>query len=252
MYTTIDFYYFSPTGGTKKAGESFCRGIAEHVRSVDLCLRAKARQPQSSLAVFAVPVYGGRIPTLAAEKLHQLDGNGISAVTLAVYGNRAYEDALLELNQLLEKQGFQIAASAALLAQHSIVPEAGAGRPDEKDQAQTHAFAQKVLEKLKNGIAHPVNVPGNFPYKDGMKKSAPPLSLSSCSQCGTCATACPAGAVKMTKHTVQTDPQACILCMACIKACPQQARILPPPMQQVLNEKLAPFTKDRRENEYFL
>lgn len=252
MYSTIDFYYFSPTGGTKKAGESFCRGIAGQTRPVDLCQRKEATQPQSSLAVIAVPVYGGRIPTLAAEKLRQLDGNGKQAVTLAVYGNRAYEDALLELNQLLEQQGFQIAASAALLAQHSIVPEAGAGRPDENDCAQTLAFAQKVLEQLEQGIAKPVHVPGNFPYKEGMHKSKPPLSLASCSQCGTCAAVCPAGAVELTEHAVETDPQACILCMACVKACPQQARILPPPMQQALNEKLAPYTKVRRENEYFL
>ena len=126
MINTIDFYYFSPTGGTKQVGEIFCEGLCTHVKAIDLgCKGKQAGQPEGELAVIAAPVYGGRIPAMAVKKLEALEGNGKLAVTLAVYGTRAYEDALLELNQAAEKQGFRVAASAALVARHSIVPAVG-------------------------------------------------------------------------------------------------------------------------------
>lgn len=253
MFNTTDLYYFSPTGGTKKTGESFCEAIAEKVRAVDLGLRGKAvEMPESELVVIAVPVFGGRIPSIAAEKLSELDGNGKNAVTLAVYGNRAYEDALLELNTIITERGFQIAASAALVAQHSIVPEVGKGRPDEKDIVEIHNFARKVSDKLEKAIENVIEVPGNYPYKEGAGMPAAPVSLSSCSQCGKCETVCPIGAIHMENASVVTDSEKCILCMACVKACPEHARILPPPLQDKMNQKLGALKSVRTENEYFL
>lgn len=124
MLNRTELYYFSPTGGTKEVGEIFCGEISENVKLVDLGEpKSMVEEAQSELIVAAVPVFGGRIPAVAAKKLSELDGRGKKAVTLAVYGTRAYEDALLELNNVLEERGFQIAASAALIARHSIVPE---------------------------------------------------------------------------------------------------------------------------------
>ena len=122
MLTKIDFYYFSPTGGTKKAGEMFCDGLSQNVKALDLGKKdVEVEEPKSDLIVAAAPVFGGRIPAIAAEKLRALNGEGKKAVTLAVYGTRAYEDALLEMNQILEERGFQIVASAALNDGHCIV-----------------------------------------------------------------------------------------------------------------------------------
>ena len=45
--------------------------------------------------MIAMPVFGGRIPAVAAEKLGELKGSGKKAVTLVVYGNRAYEEQML-------------------------------------------------------------------------------------------------------------------------------------------------------------
>lgn len=253
MLNRTELYYFSPTGGTKKAGEIFCRGISENVELVDLGSRdAAARQPDSELVVVAAPVFGGRIPAIVAEKLNGLDGNGKKAVTLAVYGNRAYEDALLELNDVLEERGFRVAASAALIAQHSIVPEVGKGRPDEQDREAILGFAQKVLDKVEPGAESPVKVPGNHPYKDGMSMAVSPLSLPSCVQCKKCVSVCPTGAIRLENDTVATDPEQCILCMACTAACSEQARILPPPLQEQMGQMLGALKSVRRENEFFL
>ena len=107
MLDMIELYYFSPTGGTKKTGEIFCEAIARKVKTVNLGLYGKAaEQPEGEVVVVAVPVFGGRVPSVAAEKLAEMEGCGKRAVTLAVYGNRDYEDALLELNRLVEERGF--------------------------------------------------------------------------------------------------------------------------------------------------
>lgn len=253
MLTKAELYYFSPTGGTKKVGEIFCGGIARNSRAVDLGRRdLQTIDPEGGLVVLAAPVYGGRIPALVAERLKGVNGTGRKAVTLAVYGVRAYEDALLELNRVAEEQGFQVIASAAVVAQHSIVPEVGAGRPDDRDREEILAFAKKVLEKLESGTDSPVEVPGNYPYKDGMRVEATPVSLPDCTRCGVCEGVCPTGAVRLTEGAVATSLEKCILCMACTAACPEQARALPRPMQEGLNRKLGALKEVRRENEFFL
>lgn len=140
-----------------------------------------------------------------------------------VYGNRAYEDALLELNNIVGERGFRVAASAALVAQHSMAPEVGKGRPDEQDSMSILEFAGKVLDKIKNGFEDQVKVPGNYPYNDGMSMPVTLISLDSCNKCGKCAS-----------------------------ACPKKARILLPPLQEQMEQKLGALKSVHRENEYFL
>lgn len=139
----------------------------------------------------AAPVFGGRIPAFVAEKLKKIDGAGKKAVTFAVYGVRAYEDALAELNDAAAAWGFQVIASAAAVAQHSIVPSVGAGRPDEKDAAEIQEFARKVLDKLAQGPDAAFEVPGNRPYKQWGGMPAAPISLPSCNQCKSARTPVP-------------------------------------------------------------
>lgn len=253
MLNTVQFYYFSPTGGTKKAGMIFCNGIAENVKGYNLCDREnEPEQPDSDLAVFAAPVFGGRIPGVVTESIRRLNGSGTRTVTLAVYGNRAYEDALLELNRTVEEQGFQVTASAALIAQHSMAPEVGKGRPDDADEKEILDFARMVLDKMGKNPEEQVKVPGNIPYKEGMNMPAAPISLPSCTGCGKCEKSCPTGAISVNGNAVATDTEKCILCMACTAVCPEHARILPPPLQQAMKEKLGALKAVRRENEFFL
>lgn len=253
MLNMTELYFFSPTGGTKKAGKRFCEGISENVKTIDLGLRNKAvEKAECELVVVAVPVFGGRIPAMVAEKLNELDGKGKKAVTLVVYGNRAYEDALLELNNVMDERGFQIIASAALVAQHSMAPEVGKGRPDEQDRTDILDFAGKVLDKMNKGIETSIKVPGNYPYKDGMSMPVTPISLPACNQCGKCADVCPTGAIQLDNGAIVTNPEKCILCMACVSECQEHARILPPSLQEKMEQMLGALKSVRRENEYFL
>ena len=250
MSDKMEVYYFSPTGGTKKVSDIFAAAVGKDAVWHDLRdKQTTTEQPQGELIIVAAPVFAGRIPSVVREKIKTLAGEGKQAVTIAVYGNRAYEDALLEMNDILIQGGFMVIASAAFVAQHSIVPEVGAGRPDAEDEKEIRTFAEAVKNSTS---AENIHVPGNRPYKPEMKVAAAPLSLSSCTACGVCAKICPTDAIAAAEGKMVTDVSKCILCMACVHACPLQARILPPPLQEKTDNMLAAFRDIRNKNEVFL
>ena len=250
MSDKMEVYYFSPTGGTKKVSDIFAAAVGKDVVWHDLGdKQTLTEQPQGELIIVTAPVFAGRIPSVVREKIKTLAGEGKQAVTIAVYGNRAYEDALLEMNDILIQDGFTVIASAAFVAQHSIVPEVGAGRPDAEDIKEIRAFAEAVKNSTS---AENIHVPGNRPYKPGMNVQVTPLSLPSCTACGACAKICPTDAIANVDGKIATDAAICILCMACVHACPLQARILPTPLKEKTDNMLAAFRDIRNKNEVFL
>lgn len=250
MSEKMEVYCFSPTGGTKKVTQIFVDAMAGEARWYNLGGKEPLQQEATAeYTVFAAPVFGGRIPSVAREKMKALQGAGKKAVTLAVYGNRAYEDALLEMNDLLTANGFTVVASGAFVAQHSMAPQVGVGRPDQQDAQEIRDFAKAVLSKKESTA---VQVPGNRPYKPEMKVPCTPISRSGCTRCGACAKACPTDAITITAKGITTDKQKCILCMACTHACPEHARILPPPVQGMMDLMLGKLKKVRNKNELFL
>lgn len=253
MFDHAVLYDFSPTGGTRRVGEAFCRAIARTVTAVGLCAPEVPAQPSDAdLAVLAAPVFGGRLPGIAARHLAALKGNGLPAVTLAVYGTRAFEDALLELNDIAAADGFRVIASGACIAQHSIVPEVGPGRPDADDLAEIAAFAARVRDKAEHGGTSLPQVPGNRPYKQGMASLTAPVTLAGCTRCGRCASVCPTGAITLTAEGVKTREDLCAMCMACTAACPAHVRVLPPEVQKKTAQKLHPLCSVRRPNAFYL
>ena len=251
MLERITAMIFSPTGGTRRAALCLAEHLATQVCEVDLFMPGEHRLNGEDVVIVAVPVFGGRIPASAAARLKKCVGNGARAVTLAVYGNRAYDDALLELNDYVEAQGFRVVASAALIAEHSMSRTVAAGRPDVKDCEEMQGYAKAILHKLKSGEQLSTTVPGNRPYRDWKPMPAVPLVSDACVSCGLCAEKCPVQAIP--KDAPQTtDPAKCILCMRCVSLCPEQARRLPDQVQGMLDQKLAPLQQVRRENEWFL
>ncbi len=233
---TVYAMYFSPTQTSKKtacaAAQAMAQKLGASMEQIDLTRpenRGKARAFGSEEAlVLAYPVYGGRAPALLEETLEKLNGQGTPAVVLAVYGNRAFEDALLEGADWLLKQGFQVAAAGAFIGEHSFSAALAGGRPDQEDLNQAARLGEKAAEKILAGSLGALELPGDRPYKErGPAKEVSPQIADSCLHCGTCAQICPMGVVHGDDPSV-TDP-GCIRCCACVKACPAGARFFDDP-----------------------
>lgn len=253
-------YHFSPTGTTKRIATALGRALDADARTVDLADPAilggdrAACAPtdeagSADVAVFAVPVFAGRVPQPAAEALCRIEGNGMRAVSVVVYGNREFDDALVELNDILARQGFSVVASGAFVARHSMLPAVAAGRPDAQDLEDIEAFARRIAEKLASAegearIAE--SVPGNRPYKESPAAAWTPLVTDDCTLCGLCAMDCPVRAIP--PDAPNTTGQACFQCMRCTSVCPEGARILPPPVAAMISERLSPVAEVRKPN----
>lgn len=245
---------FSPTGGTDKVLDILGEPFAPLTR-IDLMRDGEPEHTEfneDDLCLVGVPVYGGRVPRVAYERLAKLKGRGAAAVAVAVYGNRDFEDALLELKDILTACGFRIAAGVAANAEHSIMHRFGTGRPDADDRAQLEDFARRIREELKlRPQKADVEMPGNRPYKKYGVISMVPRTGESCSGCGACAKGCPVGAISGERPGM-TDPDKCICCMACISVCPTGARALDPEALASMEQRLESACEGRKENRLFL
>lgn len=250
--------YFSPTGGTKAVTEDVAKGIAGGDAEIrDLTVKAESLCfGPGDVVVFGVPVFGGRVPAPAADRIAALKAEGTAAVLLTVFGNRAIDDALLELKTLLEARGFHTVAAAAFVARHSVCSDYGRGRPDNSDKEAQAGFAAAVRGKLDaaacaSDIKSP-DVPGNPDYVkyDGIPVK-PEVSRLKCCKCGKCAENCPVGAIPVS-DPCKTDKKKCISCMRCISVCPQYARHINPIIAVAVKKLLAKSCSSRKEPQIYL
>lgn len=221
--------FFSPTGSTEIITRRVCAGIGGDFEFKDITPAAALPESEvfgpDDLLVVGIPVFGGRVPISATEKLLRLKGTGTPAVPIAVFGNRDFDDALVELADTLTAGGFVPIAAGAFVAEHSVARVYGSGRPGAADLAAVDDFADRVRQKLAAGDFGAPQIPGNRPYRAHMSLPVKPYAGRSCTSCGICAARCPTGAIP-TDLPKFTDKKLCVTCMACVSVCPQKARTL--------------------------
>lgn len=256
----IKTVFFSPTGTSKKIVNAIAStfGPGVDVEEVDLTFNTEDIQiAGDELAVFGVPVYAGRVATLAKERLKAIVGTGSPAVAVVLYGNREFEDALLEMRDIATAQSFNVISAAAFIGEHSFSSDSfpiGQGRPDEDDlkvASQFGAVCRKKIEELTDTVAE-FEVPGDKPYKDGFPglPFTPLIDQEKCNQCELCISTCPPQALHL-EDELKIKVDNCIFCCACIKNCPEDAISIQAPPLKEKQEWLATNCKDRKEPSFF-
>ena len=234
--------------------EILCQGIGKESVVTDLCVKAADIQlpniHEEDLAVIAMPVFAGRVPALAVERLRMVKPNGARCVVVAVFGNRAYDDALLEMQDVASEIGFRVIAAVAAVAEHSIIRKYGKGRPDAADEQTLRQFGADIMRKAESDDYTMPKVPGNRPYKQGGQVPQP-KGRHGCNRCGICAEHCPADAIPLSDPKT-VDTAKCISCMKCVSVCPKEARSIGVIMNFLATQGLKKVCATRKENEMYI
>ena len=257
----IKLIYYSPTGTSEKTVKAIQQGIGTPYDVIDLTPPASETHNYSlkprDLAIIAAPVYSGRVAPTAVNRIKKLKAQETPTVLVAVYGNRAFEDALVELKDITEPHGFKPVAAGAFIGEHSFdAPDTpiATGRPDTEDIKKAKSFGEKIKTKLSEMKEFTeLTIPGNHPYRKGIKTGgrSPETDTDSCTLCGICATVCPTGCITVT-DIVETEIDHCTACTACVKKCPTGARHWEHEGILKTAKWLATEHGTRKEPEYFL
>ncbi len=270
MNQKIKTLYFSATGTTEKIVTGIADKLAENMavevsNAIDLTLPGNRSKSvlfsENDVVIVGVPVYAGRVPNVLLKYLNAIDGNGAFAIAVVVYGNRNYDDALIELKDILESKKFKVIAAGAFIGEHSFSKTLAKNRPDEKDMVIASHFASGIYGKVSRQEFQTIIVKGNSPYrnyyrpinKEGIPvdiRRVKPKTNGNCTDCKLCVKVCPMGSID-SDDTSRLNG-ICIKCGACIKKCPVQAKYYDDEDYLRHKKELEIEFKKRKEPELFV
>jgi ferredoxin/protein involved in ribonucleotide reduction len=262
---SVKIVFFSPTETTARIVNIVAQGIhPEVVSEIDLTPpEARSQdtiQISDEFVIIGTPVYAGRVPPEAVRRLRRIKGNNTPAAVVVVYGNREYEDALLELRDIVVELGFRPIAGGTFIGEHSYHSETtpiAPGRPDDRDMEKAKRFGKLIREKMNRlhtlDDLPALKVPGNFPYKkwDHPSEMAPITVETLCTLCGECTSVCPTAAITVGDSVI-TIKNECIHCSACVKKCPTGARKWESTFIDEIRKWLTENCRQQKEPEIYL
>ena len=232
--------YFSPTKTTQQVveriGETLAKRFQVKKENFDFTLPEFRKEMlyfgEEDVLILGVPVYMGRVPELILDFLKKMNNKGALGLPVVVYGNRHYDDALIELGDLLMDSGCRLVGGGAFLGEHSYSRKIAAGRPNLEDLKEAAEFAEAVGDAIEQGRFLEEDLPGNRPYRPyrlnpekpkpgGMEDAEPKVNPDLCTDCKQCAEVCPTGTIDY--DDVMMKRGICIRCNACLKFCPTEA-----------------------------
>ena len=257
FYIKIYEIFFSPTGGTKKVADAVSSEIKQKnnssIEKFDLTDYnidfSSIKISKDDIVIIAVPSYAGRVPETASKRISQIKGNEANTVIICVYGNRDYEDTLIELYDTAKGLNFKIISAIAAVAKHSIAYKYASDRPDENDVKKLKEFANKIINA--SDLLDEHKLKGNRPYRNLSKVSIVPKTTNKCSNCKLCAKKCPVQAIDINNPKI-VDKNKCISCMRCISVCNYSAKKINKVMLTLIHFALKKSCSKAKDYEFYI
>lgn len=258
----LKILYFSPTSGTKKIVKAIAESIDSNYEEFDITLPQNRTNSitfsSNDLVIIGMPTYAGRFPRLLHNYIDTITANNTLGVFITTYGNRDYEDALLEQYDIFTSKGFIGLGAATFITEHSSTSKLAIGRPHAEDLKTASDFGCEIIKRLKeiNSLSdlNSLTLPGSIPY---VEKNIPPMPFApetneKCVTCGICAKHCPTSAIDFSDcRTI--DISKCIKCNSCVKRCPLTAKVMTSePYKNMQNMLITNFAHNEKSPEIFL
>ena len=245
--------FFSPSGTSQKVGDRIAGNFSQEKEIYNLLIFNSEKELKSEdVAVVVMPVFAGRLPKTARERLSKIKGNDTPAIAVVNYGNAHVTDSLLELTDLLRENNFNVIAAASTVSHHSIFDGVAVGRPDDSDLKKIDEFSEKCIKKLESNESLESEIPGNIPYTDYKQL---PFEISCdetvCAFCYDCVSICPEKAIP-EDDPIETDLNSCSRCTACISICPEDARKFSGAAFEAKKSDFEKANSERKEPEFYL
>jgi ferredoxin/flavodoxin len=263
--------YFSPTGTTKKVVRTFGEELAKNIgcndiEEIDFTLKKNREKEyvfsENDMVVLGVPVYAGRVPNVLKEFLLSIKGKGALGVAFTLFGNRSFDDALVELRDIMKEDGFKVIGAGGFVGEHSFSLILGKGRPLPKDFEDINEFALRVANKIEEGsLGENFFVQGEVPYRPYYTPrnmqgepvnilKVKPKTSDICTDCKLCVELCPMESILMEDPS--DIPGICIKCGACVKFCPVGAKYYDDEGFLGHKEQIETNFLEPKENKWFL
>ena len=251
-FKKVSKIYFSPSGTTKRIVDEIAKNFELDNENYDLLSFDDGKNFEDELVIVGMPVFDGRIPKLAKDRLTEFKGKNTKAIAVINYGGLDYGDALLELVDLLKENDFEVIGATSTVSRHSLFNEIASKRPDNRDMKMLNEFSQNLIEKLESGRSNEIFVSGQKPFADYVNHSFNVnCNEDLCVYCNDCVYTCPVEAIE-EDNPIETNLDLCDSCSLCINVCSENARSFDG--ENYFAEKADALENDisRKEIEFFM